>query len=153
MKPFQLILTFLVCLAMSSQGICSKVILKDTRGQKISFDSLKGKWVLINYWASWCQPCLDEIAELNRFYNKNKDEVALFAVNFDALPLSSQMALIKKYKINYPSLQRDPASALNLGEIRGVPATFVFNPQGNLSTTLYGGQTEKTLKSVVLSHY
>lgn len=149
MKQLKLIFTFLICVIIASPGICSKVVLKDISGQKISFDSLKGKWVLINYWASWCQPCLEEIVELNRFYNKNKNNVALFAVNFDLLPLSNQIALIKKYKINYPSLQHDPAKALHLGEIRGVPATFVFNPQGNLSTTLYGGQTEKSLKNAI----
>ncbi|MBA2710921.1 MAG: TlpA family protein disulfide reductase [Tatlockia sp.] len=144
MSFLKTILSFL-CLTISAYSY-SSVLLKDIGGQTIPFSSLKGKWVLINYWASWCQPCLDEISELNYFYEKNKDKVALFAVNFDLLPLPSQIALIRKYKISYPSLQSDPAKALDLGDIRGVPATFVFNQNGKLQTTLYGGQSVASLK-------
>lgn len=149
MRRFKLMLSFLLYISVSSYAFCSNVYLKDVTGQVISFHSLKGKWVLFNYWASWCQPCLDEIVELNQFYKNNKDKVALFAVNFDLIPLPSQIALIRKYQISYPSLQFDPARALDLGEIRGVPATFVFNPEGKLSATLYGGQTEKSLKEAI----
>ncbi|MFA5960803.1 MAG: TlpA disulfide reductase family protein [Tatlockia sp.] len=145
MKSLHLISALLFTLVVPHSGFTTPVILKDLTGNAIPFDSLKGKWVFINYWASWCQPCLDEIAELNRFYQKRKDKVALFAVNYDALPLARQLALIEKYHIRYPSLQADPGKALQLGDIRGVPATFVFNPQGILTDTLYGGQTLQSL--------
>ena len=125
-------------------------MLHEMSGHQISFSDLQGKWVFINYWASWCRPCLDEIPELNRFYEEYKNKnVALFAVNYDALPLSKQKQLIKKFDIQYPSLKQDPASALELGEIRGVPVTFVFNPQGQLSNALYGGQSVNTLKQII----
>lgn len=135
----------LFCLAIFTNVCSANVMLKDISGQMIPFTSLKGKWVLINYWASWCQPCLDEIAELNQFYSKRKDKVALFAVNYDMVSLADQIALIRKYDIRYPSLQEDPAEDLNLGDIRGVPATFVFNPEGRFSGTLYGSQTLESL--------
>lgn len=151
MKRTYLIFSFLFCLVITSYGYSSSVILKDVTGQDIPFDSLKGKWVLINYWASWCQTCLDEIAELNHFHNGTKDKVALFAVNYDTLPLPSQIALIRKYKIGYPSLQYDPGPQLRLGNIRGVPATFVFNPEGKFSGILYGGQTSNSLKQMLLN--
>lgn len=121
------------------------VVLTDLDGETIPFSTLKGKWVLINYWASWCQPCLDEIQELNRFYKNKKEQVAVFAYNYDALPVIEQVKLIKHYGILYPSLQNDPGKALKLGDIRGVPITFVFNPEGELGDVLYGGQTLRTL--------
>lgn len=123
------------------------VLLTDINGKKIPFSSLKGKWVLINYWASWCQPCLDEIAQLNKFHQAKKEKVALFAVNFDYLPLQEQVDLIKELKILYPSLLEDPGSQLGLEQVRGVPATFVFDPEGNLRTTLYGSQTLSSLNN------
>lgn len=124
-------------------------ILKDMTGRHIAFSDLTGKWVLINYWASWCQPCLDEIPMLNHFYAKNKNRnIALYAVNYDALPVSEQKVLIKQLGIRYPSLQEDPAQALRLGDIRGVPATFVFNPKGKLTRILYGSQTLKSLERI-----
>ena len=125
-------------------------VLQDMSGQKISFSDLQGKWVLINYWASWCQTCIDEIPVLNNFYEKNKNNnVALFAVNYDALPIDMQQKLIKQFDIRFPSLIKDPSNALQLGDIRGVPVTFVFNPQGQLSDTLYGGQTLNSLKDAL----
>ena len=124
-------------------------ILTQLNGKQIDFSSLKGRWVFINYWASWCQPCVDEIKELNQFYQTKKNTVMVFAVNYDALPLNQQRRLIKQFAISYPSLQQDPSDLLHLGDIRAVPATFVFNPQGKLVDTLYGGQTLASLNQVL----
>ncbi|OJY38418.1 MAG: thiol-disulfide oxidoreductase [Legionella sp. 40-6] len=123
------------------------VMLKGLDGRTVSFASLKGKWVLINYWASWCKNCVAEIPELNRFYQKHaQDPVALFAVNYDALPIEAQNDLIMRFNIKYPSLKTDPAFALGLGDIVGVPVTFVFNPAGELVNTLYGEQNLRSLE-------
>lgn len=139
-------LMFLTCTSLSQANI----VFKDTQGKSTSFASLEGKWVLINYWAGWCKTCVDEIPELNRFYQNHKnDPVALYAVNFDALPLFEQNNLIKQLNISYPSLLNDPASELNLGDIVGVPVTFVFNPKGQLVNKLYGGQTARSLDKVL----
>ncbi len=128
----------------------AEVLLKDLHGHDIAFSSLKGKWVLINYWASWCKTCVAEIPEFNRFYHKHEqDPVAVFAVNYDALPSPQQQSLIQKLKIQYPSLRSDPAFALGLGDIIGVPVTFVFNPQGELVNTLYGGQDLRALEEAI----
>ncbi|KTD42372.1 TlpA disulfide reductase family protein [Legionella quateirensis] len=128
----------------------AEVVLNDIQGQKTPFSALKGKWVFINYWAGWCQTCLDEIPEFNRFYQQHKnDPVALYAVNFDALPLFEQRNLIRRFNINYPSLLNDPATDLRLGDITGVPVTFIFNPKGQLVKTLYGGQSVETLNQVI----
>ncbi len=125
-------------------------LLQEMSGHEFAFTDLHGKWVLINYWASWCQPCVDEIPELNRFYDANKqNNIAMYAVNYDALPINAQKILIKQFNIRYPSLKEDPSDTLRLGDIRGVPVTFVFNPQGELSDTLYGGQTMSSLRAAV----
>ncbi|MDI9817966.1 TlpA disulfide reductase family protein [Legionella sp. W10-070] len=142
-----LILSLLLVNAVQAQG----VVLKELNGKQIPFDSLKGQWVLINYWASWCQPCIDEIAELNRFYQHKKGQLALFAVNYDMLSLEEQLLLVKRYNIRYPSLEEDPARLLQLGDIPGVPATFIFNPKGKLSKTLYGPQTLASLNEAIAS--
>lgn len=120
----------------------SDVTLQDFNGENISFSSMKGEWVLLHYWAQWCSVCLGEIPELNRFYEQNKDKhIRLFAVNYDPLSLEDQKIIAKDADIRFPSIANNPARELRLGHIRGVPATFVFNPQGELSETLYGPQT------------
>lgn len=140
---------FFVYILFFNTSIFAQGVLQSMDNQEIPMSSLIGKWVFINYWASWCHPCVEEIPELNRFYEENKQNIAIFAVNYDALPLTEQLQLIKQVGIKYPSLKEDPAETLQLGEIRGVPVTFVFNPQGKLVKTLYGSQTKHTLKKIV----
>lgn len=124
----------------------AEVVFHDLQDKAIPLSSLKGKWVLINYWASWCHPCLEEIPELNRFYDMNKSgDVVMFGVNYDGLPIPAQEKLIKQLDIHYPLLKGDPASELNLGDIRGVPVTFVISPEGELVDMLYGEQTARSL--------
>lgn len=135
-----------------TQSNANDSIFKDTTGQITPTSKLKGKWIFINYWASWCQTCLDEIPQLNRFYKRHKkDSVILFGVNYDALSLYEQNKLIKKLHIKYPNLAADPAYALHLGNIRGVPATFIFNPKGQLVKTIYGGISTKMLERIIHS--
>ena len=139
----------LVCF-FTTATLNAAAVLHPIQGKVIPFSELQGKWVLINYWASWCQPCLDEIPELNRFYDSNKkDTLALFAVNYDMLSDEMQQQMIQHYHIHYPALKKDPAGPLRLGDIRGVPVTFVFNPQGKLMKTLYGGQTAEHLTDLI----
>lgn len=136
----------ILMLLMTNSFSQSDTVLQDTHGKNTPFSSLKGKWVLINYWAEWCTTCIEEIPEFNRFYKKHKqDKIALFAVNYDALPVFEQNSLIKKLNISYPNLLKDPAHELALGDITGVPVTFIFNPEGQLVKTLYGGQSAKML--------
>lgn len=145
-------LSFIIFITFVSQ-VHADANFRDTNGHTTAFSALKGKWVIINYWAEWCHTCLDEIPEFNRFHQQHKkDPVALFAVNYDALPLFKQKKLIKAFNISYPNLLNDPARDLNLGDITGVPVTFIFNPQGQLVKTLYGGQTAKSLDRVIMAH-
>lgn len=134
-----------------SSALHAEAMLYPMDGEPIDFSTLKGKWVFINYWASWCEPCLEEISELNKFYDANQKSAVLFAVNYDMLPLNKQKRLMKHYHVNYPALATDPSSSLGLGDIRGIPVTFVFNPTGQLVKTLYGGQKAADLRRLMMS--
>jgi thiol-disulfide isomerase/thioredoxin len=127
----------------------AEILLHDINGQTVPWSSLRGKWVFIHYWASWCHPCLEEIAALNHFYHANKKNIALFAVNYDALPKKALASQLREADIQFPSLTNESEHALQLGEISVVPVTFIFNPEGKLTNTLYGGQTSSSLNAII----
>lgn len=150
MRRMSLCLITALWLAIPQAFANTDIVLHDTHGNTTSFAALKGHWVLINYWAGWCQTCVDEIPELNRFYAEHQnDPIDLYAVQFDELPLDAQNALIQKHHIKYPSLIKNPAQDLSLGDITGVPVTFIFNPKGQLVQTLFGGQTAASLNKAL----
>ena len=131
-----------------------QAVLHPINGAPIAFSSLRGQWVVINYWASWCEPCRREVPEFNQFFHALRDDhVKLFAVNYDQLPGKELVELIKNMKIEYTSLETDPATELGLGDIPGLPATFIFSPDGKLVKKLFGEQTEKSLRAALSSSF
>lgn len=149
LKPIRiLIMSFFF---VFSPNLAAGNILEEMNGHSFSITELAGKWIFINYWATWCQFCLDEIPEFNRFYERHKNNnIQVYAVNFDALPIAKQQSLIKQLDIRYPSLKHDPAPTLQLGDIRGLPITYVFDPRGKLNTVLYGKQTYSRLNNLLI---
>jgi thiol-disulfide isomerase/thioredoxin len=121
----------------------------DSNGNKIIFSALQGKWVFINYWATWCHPCMAEIPQLNQFYLTHKDRVVVLGVNYDALDSTALNDAIQKLKINFPVLTKDPAKTLSLDDTGVVPTTYVFNPNGSLVKTLLGPQTKNNLDKII----
>lgn len=141
----------LICILilLYSSFLPAKVIFDTLDGRHITMVSLGPKKIVINYWADWCQPCIDEIQALNRFYKANHQTVALFAVNFDQPSLAAQREAAKAYHIDYPSLATDPSKVLALGDINAVPATFILNQDGKVLKALYGPQTVESLSKAL----
>lgn len=132
------------------EGTRPAVKLKTLNGPTLDFGKLEGQWVIINYWASWCKPCYEEIPELNRFYEKYRTKnVQLLGVNYDSVEPRELAKIIQKIGVHYPTLLTDPSEPLGLGDIPGLPATYVFTPTGHLKIKLFGKQTRKSLEAVI----
>lgn len=127
----------------------TKAVFKDSQGQTVDFAQFRGKWVILNYWASWCKPCYKEIPALNSFYQRHKNNVVVLGVSYDQVSGKKLQQVIDKMKIQFPTLSSDPATALGLGNVPGLPATYIFNPQGKLSQRLLGIQDYASLASAI----
>ena len=105
---------------------------------------LHGQWVVINYWAQWCKPCIEEIPQLNSLDQKY-DTVTVLGVNYDGATGEDLAQQRQQLGVTFASLEQDPAE--QLGESRPVvlPTTFIVNPQGDLVETLVGPQTLESL--------
>ncbi len=113
-----------------------------SRDNSVSLSALKGKWIIINYWAVWCDSCVKEIPELNHFYQHNQDKnILLFGVNYDHTPMPDL--------ILYPVLVEDPKKFFKLADVDVLPVTFIIDPQGKVVKSIIGPNTEKSLFKIM----
>ena len=128
---------------------CAKPDLVTSDNEKIFLDDLYGKWVVINYWADWCPPCIKEIPELNKLNAKYSDELNVFLFNFDRLEGEELKNQLRKIDAKVPSLVTDPQSIYNFTIPESLPVTFVINKKGELSNILQGPQTLEEMEKVL----
>lgn len=144
----RLVLAALVfLLSACSKPDVSKTVIAD------DFGAGDGKrWRVVNYWATWCGPCILEIAELNKIALDYRQQLVVLGVNFDnPLTESEREAAIAKMDIHFPVYAQDPASELGIDRPLVLPTTFIFSPDGVLVETLVGPQTVETLLTVIRS--
>tara|TARA_B100001964_G_scaffold227691_1_gene277977 strand:- start:1281 stop:1736 length:456 start_codon:yes stop_codon:yes gene_type:complete len=134
-----------IALILTSLTACQQPDFQDTEGNSYRYSDLKGKWLIINYWATWCGPCLKEIPELNRIAAGYQDKLHIFGVNFDEPDPEEMQAPVKKMGIEFPVFRFDPALELGFTRPEVLPTTFVLTADGTLHTTLVGPQTEASL--------
>ncbi len=102
----------------------------DIHGTKIDLHAYRGKWVVINYWATWCPPCLAEIPELILFHesHKNSDAVVL-GFNMEETSVSALSRFAEENMMNYPVIPMRGDAPL-IGDIPGLPTTYMIDPEG-----------------------
>ena len=109
------------------------VVFKDTTGVEHHLSENKGKWILINYWATWCPPCLEEVPDLVNLYDqrKNKDLI-VFGVVFDYESTKAVEQYVDDMLMSYPIVLGNDAITKQIGALDVLPTTFIYNPQGKL---------------------
>ena len=116
-------------------------------GPDTNLNKLNGNWIVINYWADWCAPCIKEIPELNEFAKENND-LLVFTFNFDQLDQDDLKPVAKKFNIEVPSIVTHPRDIWGIQTPPAVPATFFINPDGNLALSLFRPQTKDDLNVI-----
>ncbi len=106
--------------------------LTDLQGKTWTLRDLKGKVVLVNFWATWCPPCRKEMPDLDALYNRFKDQgFVILAISEDE-ETAKVGPYIAEHKISYPILL-DPGSKVNnLFQVEGIPKSFVYDREGKL---------------------
>lgn len=153
MKTLVLFLTLLTVLSSCNGDDSRSQNSVDSPYQNLSKQQLLGRWTVINYWASWCKPCLTEMPELNRFHQQVSSAstplAQIFAVNFDGLDVDTLRIESQKLAVNIPLVINDPSEALGFDKPTVLPTTLIFNPQGQLQHTLIGPQTLQSLNQLI----
>jgi thiol-disulfide isomerase/thioredoxin len=122
-------------------------VLKDTNGKQHTLSQYKGKWVFVNYWATWCPPCLEEVPDLVALYDsrKNKD-VVVIGVVFDFDSEKDVFDYVDDMLMSYPIVLGDDAVKAQIGNADVLPTTYVYNPRGELIKIKRGLVTKQYLE-------
>lgn len=136
----------LATLALALAG-CEKIELQRAEGAVLNWDNLRGQWVLVNYWAEWCKPCLEEIPELNEI--DKAPDIQVLGVNFDGVSGEALVDLGEQMGIEFTMLAEDPGPTFGWKLPVALPATFIVNPEGDLVETRFGPQTEDDIRALI----
>ncbi|MEO5724013.1 MAG: TlpA disulfide reductase family protein [Ilumatobacteraceae bacterium] len=109
---------------------------------------LRGKAVIVNVWASWCAPCRTETPLLERAWRANSDHMTILGVASKDVSSGSR-AFIKEFGVTFPNIFDGTGEIRSRLGLRGFPATYVFDINGTLRTTIIGGLTEQRLAAVL----
>lgn len=128
----------------------SDFTLTDIGGVEHRLSNYKGKWVLLNYWATWCPPCFDEVPDLIHLYeNRPKRDVMVIGVVFDYQTLQEVADYINDMVMTYPVALGENVTVKELPQVLALPTTFIFDPQGKLVKTKRGVVTVDYIESLI----
>ena len=129
------------------------MVLTDLQGVEHSLADYRGKWVIVNYWATWCPPCLEEIPELIQLHNEHKGRNAVvWGINREDIPLADLKAFVAKQQISYPIFQVPADSTSPLGPVLGIPTTYLVSPKGEVVARHVGLVTVQKLEAFLQQH-
>ena len=130
-----------LCLAV----MLSLLACADRQEATPSLEAFRGQWVVINYWAQWCHPCIKEIPELNALDQKY-EQVTVLGVNYDGAVGEELTQQQNKLGFAFANLEADPSAQLGIPRPIVLPTTLVLDPKGQLAATLVGPQTMESLE-------
>ena len=113
-------------------------------GNSIRLSDLKGMPVLINFWATWCSPCRQEMPAIESRFEANRDHMAMLAVNFDESEEDVQ-SFTQELNLKFPVLLDPGAKVQDLYRVRGYPTTFFIDSDGIIQIINVGVMSEKQL--------
>ena len=124
----------------------------DTKGNVFTEKNTRGKYLVVNFWATWCAPCLKEIPAFVKFYNENSDHVEILGLDFEPVNLAAINEFIERFNINYPLVlynNNNDSEYSKFGEIFGMPTTLIYSPEGELLQTFMGEITIEDLDKFI----
>jgi len=140
-----------VLLLAAGAASAQAFVFKDIQGHEQRLQDYRGKWVLVNFWATWCPPCLQEIPDLISLYEGHKkSDLVVIGVALDSTK-ESVVEFVAKKKISYPVVVGDYDLAAQVGDVELLPTSFLYDPTGKLVSYQEGVVTRSSVESYIKS--
>jgi thiol-disulfide isomerase/thioredoxin len=144
----------IAALALAGPAIAATAAAPDLKittldGKPFDLAAQRGKWVVVNYWATWCVPCIKEMPDISRFV-KNHKNVAAIGLAFEDTDAKDIKAFVAAHPVVYPIAQvdvTDPPKAFEAP--KGLPTTYLIAPDGTVAKRFVGPVTEQSLGEAI----
>jgi peroxiredoxin len=122
--------------------------LKNLAGGMVKLSDYRGKVVILDFWATWCPPCIKEIPDFVELQKEYGDKgLIILGISLDQNPKQALPAFIKKYKVNYPILLTDGKVDKAFGGVTGIPTTFVIDQKGEIYKQYVGFRPKQVFET------
>jgi peroxiredoxin len=127
--------------------VAPNFILKNLAGEEVSLKDYRGKKVMVNFWATWCPPCKEEMPAMEKFYKKNSKEVEILAVNLD--PQNNVKGFVEEKGLTFPILLDEEGSTQQTYSVISIPTTLILDEQGLILKKHIGSMTFEQMQELM----
>ncbi len=125
-------------------GVAPDFAINTLSGSKIQLSQFRGKPVLVNFWATWCEPCKVEMPLIEQYYEKNSKNLVVLAIDSDE-SAADVTSFIQGFKISFTILVDSNGSIADLYRVDGFPTSFFIDPDGKIQAERIGSLSEDTI--------
>jgi len=140
--------TFLLLFSLQVAAAPADFELPDLDGRVYKLSDYRGKWVVVNFWAAWCEPCRREVPELVAFQKANPQHQVL-SINFEDIAPAHAKAFAKETGMNYPVLRIGETPIYPFEPLNGLPTTAIVNPRGEMVANHAGPVSREMLEEFI----
>ena len=123
---------------------------KDMEGRSHTLADYKGKWVLVNFWATWCPPCLEEIPDLIALHDKHRGkDLVVIGIAMDYKSKKEIADFANDMLMSSPVVLGDDKVLKQFGSTSVLPTTYLYNSSGNLFKVHHGLITRSQIEKII----